>query len=263
LLDLNRHLFEVECSIENPEASQCFQMPSWIPGSYLLREFARYVVSIEAESGGTRKPLEQIDNSTWCCRGAEGEVTVRAQIYALDQSVRGAWLDASRAFVNGTCLFPMPQHRENEAVELYVEPPRHAACEDWRVATAMQPANVDEQGFGSYRAADYDELIDHPIEIGDFESVDFDAAGVPHRLVVAGRFESDLDRVATDLKQLCETHIDFFGRPPPFDRYCFLGLAVGDGYGGLEHRASSSLIFNRDDLPKPGEAGVSTSTRGT
>jgi predicted metalloprotease with PDZ domain len=62
--------------------------------------------------------------------------------------------------------------------------------------------------------------------------------------------------VAADLQQLCEAQIDFFGRPPPFDRYWFLGLAVGDGYGGLEHRASTSLIFSRDDLPKPGESGV-------
>jgi predicted metalloprotease with PDZ domain len=58
------------------------------------------------------------------------------------------------------------------------------------------------------------------------------------------------------LRQLCEAQIDFFGRPPPVDRYLFLGLAVGDGYGGLEHRASSSLVFSRDDLPKPGEADV-------
>ena len=137
LLDLNRHLFEVECTVENPEASQCFQLPSWIPGSYLLREYARYVVSIEAQSRGAPKPLEQIDKSTWCCRGAEGEVTVTARVYALDQSVRGAWLDATRAFFNGTCLFLMPQHRDREPVEVYIEPPRHEACADWRVATAM------------------------------------------------------------------------------------------------------------------------------
>ena len=74
-------------------------------------------------------------------------------------------------------------------------------------------------------------------------------------MVVAGRFESDLERVAVDLKQLCTAQIEFFGTPAPFDRYWLLGLAVGDGYGGLEHRASTSLIFSRDDLPKIGETG--------
>ena len=80
---------------------------------------------------------------------------------------------------------------------------------------------------------------------------------MPHRLVVAGRFESDLDRVATDLALICTTQIEFFGRPAPFDRYWFLGLAVGEGYGGLEHRASTSLIFGRDDLPKAGDVAQS------
>jgi predicted metalloprotease with PDZ domain len=120
----------------------------------------------------------------------------------------------------------------------------------------MRVGDVDAAGFGRYQADNYDELIDHPFEIGSHQVVDFDAAGVPHRLVVAGRFEADLDRVATDLTQLCTAQIDFFGRPPPFAHYIFLGLAVGNGYGGLEHRASSSLVFRRTDLPKAGEPGV-------
>ncbi|HEU4617474.1 MAG TPA: PDZ domain-containing protein [Gammaproteobacteria bacterium] len=256
LADLSRHLFEVECRIDGPAASQRFQMPSWIPGSYLLREFARHVVSLEAEEGGKKLPLEQIDHQTWCCRGAEKQLAVKAKIFALDESVRAAFLDVRRAYFNGPCLFLLPLGREDEEVLLEIEPPRHAAAGDWRVATAMTPEETDRFGFGTYRAANYDELLDHPFEISDFESVEFEAAGVPHRLVVAGRFESDLERVAEDLRRLCETEIQFFGAPAPFDRYCFLGLAVGDGYGGLEHRASSSLIFSRDDLPKPGETGV-------
>jgi predicted metalloprotease with PDZ domain len=254
--DPSRHLFEVECRIDEPDASQRFQMPSWIPGSYLLREFARHIVALEAVSRGRELPLEQLDHNTWCCRGAERELTVTATVYAHDESVRGAFLDTRRAFFNGPCLFLLPLGREEEAVELEIERPRHAAAADWRVATALAPAATDGDGFGGYRAADYDELLDHPCEIGDFESVEFEAGGVPHRLVVAGRFESDLDRVAADLGRLCATQIEFFGAPAPFDRYTFLALAVGEGYGGLEHRASSSLIFNRDDLPKPGEPGM-------
>jgi predicted metalloprotease with PDZ domain len=256
LADLDRHHFEVECRIENPADEQCLSLPSWIPGSYLLREFARYVVDVAAASGERALPLEKVDASTWRCRGAERELTVTATAYALDQSVRGAYIDRRRAYFNGTCIFLLPEGRDEEPIQVTLEAPRREGCEEWRVATAMQPVAVDSRGFGVYQAASYDELIDHPVEIGEYESAQFDAAGVPHRLVVAGRFESDLERVATDLRQLCETHIDFFGRPPPFDRYWFLGLAVGDGYGGLEHRASSSLIFSRDDLPKPGETSV-------
>src|SRR5690606_28799823 len=256
LLDPSRHLFEVELRLENPAASQCVRLPSWIPGSYLLREFARHIVGIRAESGGRAIVIEQADKSSWWCRGAQGELVVTAEIYALDASVRGAFFDTRRAFFNGTSLFLMPQDREHEPVELDLEPPSDPRCAEWRVATAMRPVAVDERGFGRYRAADYDELIDHPFEISAFEQVEFAAGGVPHRLVVAGRFDSDLERVAADLKQLCEAQIGFFGRPAPFDRYWFLCVATGGGYGGLEHRASSSLMFDRDDLPKIGEPGI-------
>jgi predicted metalloprotease with PDZ domain len=256
LADLDRHHFEIECRIDNPAAEQRFSLPAWIPGSYLLRDFARHVVAIAAEGGGRALPAEKVDSGTWIVRGAQGELAVTITVYALDQSVRGAYLDRRRGYFNGPCVFLLPEGRDAEPVELTLERPRTPICDGWQVATAMRAAEVDEAGYGRYEASDYDELLDHPFEISIFESVDFEAAGVPHRLVVAGRFESDLERVAADLKQICEAQIDLFGRPAPFDRYCFLGLAVGDGYGGLEHRASTSLVFSRDDLPKAGEPGV-------
>jgi predicted metalloprotease with PDZ domain len=256
VLDLDRHLFEVECRINDPASRQSISLPSWIPGSYLLREFARYVVGIRAVSAGRPVTIEKVDHGSWVCTGQDGELTVTATIHALDESVRGAWVDRRRVYFNGPCVFLLPASRETDPVELVLEAPAEPGCAGWRVATAMPPQDIDDRGFGVYRAADYDELIDHPVEIGDFASVDWQAAGVAHRLIVAGRYNADLERVAADLRQLCETQIEFFGRPAPFASYLFLGLAVGEGYGGLEHRASSSLIFRRDDLPRPGEPGL-------
>ena len=257
LADLDRHWFEIECRIDDAAAEQRFSLPAWIPGSYLLRDFARHVVSAEAKSGGERLDVAKTGAAEWSVRGSGQALTFTITVYALDQSVRGSYLDRQRGYFNGPCVFVLPAGREAEPIEVTLEPPPHASCADWRVATALLPVAPDERGFGTYSALDYDELLDHPVEISDFESVEFEAAGVPHRLVVAGRFESDLDRVAADLAQICAAQIELFGEPAPFDRYLFLGLAVGDGYGGLEHRASTSLIFGRDDLPKAGEAGPS------
>ncbi len=47
-----------------------------------------------------------------------------------------------------------------------------------------------------------------------------------------------------------------FDDAPPMDRYLFLVNVVGDGYGGLEHRASSALITRRADLPEPGAEDI-------
>jgi predicted metalloprotease with PDZ domain len=253
LADLDRHWFEIECRIEEPAEEQLFSLPAWIPGSYLLRDFARHVVQVAAKSGREPLAVTKTAAATWAVRGAGRTLTFTITVYALDQSVRGAYLDRHRGYFNGPCVFALPEGRDAEPIEVTLEPPPQPLCEDWRVATALARGELDERGFGVYQAQDYDELLDHPVEIGEHESVEFEAGGVPHHLVVAGRFESDLERVAVDLKQLCTAQIEFFGTPAPFDRYWFLGLAVGDGYGGLEHRASTSLIFSRDDLPKIGE----------
>ena len=257
LADLNRHHFEVQCRVLNPHREQRFTLPSWIPGSYLLREYARHIVRIRAESDGRAVAIEKIAKSTWRCRDAGACLTVTIEVFALDGSVRGAYLDGRRGYFNGTCLFLSPDGREDEPAQLLIERPGDARCARWRVATAMTAETVDEAGFGTYTAGTYEELIDHPVEISDFTEITFEAHAVPHRLILAGRHRTDPRRIAADLSQLCGAHIELFGTPPPFDAYCFLGLAVGDGYGGLEHRASSSLIFRRDDLPKVGESGVS------
>ena len=257
IADLDRHLFEIDCRIDDPTPEQRFTLPAWIPGSYLLREFARFVVGVEASSGGQAIAVEKTESSAWVVRGARADLTLTIKVYALDQSVRGAYLDRRRAYFNGPCVFVLPDGRDEQPSEVTLEQPTSPLCEGWRVATALQRVDVSNEGFGVYRAADYDELLDHPVEIGDFESVEFEAAGVPHHLVIAGRFESDLERIAADLKLLCETQIEFFGKPAPFDRYWFLCLTTGgDGWGGLEHRSSTSLIFGRDDLPKVGETAV-------
>jgi len=257
--DLNRHIYEVECLVENPDEDQLITLPSWIPGSYLLREFARHVVSIRATSNGRELVVEKLDKGTWSCRGAKKELAVTIQVYALDRSVRGAYLDETRSFFNGTCLFLCPKGHEDQPVELLIKVPADSRCTKWRVATSMRCSDVDNNGFGLYEAENYDELIDHPFEISYHDVIAFEAGGVPHEFIIAGRHEADLERVATDLCLLCETHNRFFGKTAPFESYRFLGLAVGDGYGGLEHRASSSLIFNRSDLPTRQESGVSAS----
>ncbi|HEU5282951.1 MAG TPA: PDZ domain-containing protein, partial [Burkholderiales bacterium] len=111
-------------------------------------------------------------------------------------------------------------------------------------------------GFGAYRAAEYHELIDHPVEMGTFSLAAFDACGVRHEIAITGRHDADLERLCRDMKRLCEWHIRLFGEPPPMQRYLFLITALGEGYGGLEHRASTALLCSRHDLPKPGASEV-------
>ena len=266
------HHFEVSCTVPCPAAGgQRFALPAWIPGSYLIREFARHVIAIRAEAGGKPVRLDKLDKHTWQAAPVKNgtALTVTMTVYAWDLSVRGAHLDATHGFFNGTSVFLRVLGQEDAPCLVDLQPPAGREFKGWRVATSLPPARGERGergaakalGFGLYRAANYDELIDHPVEMGTFTHFSFEAGGVPHEVAITGRHDCDTERLAADLAKICTAQIDFFGRPAPMARYVFLVTAVGDGYGGLEHRASTALICKRADLPARGDAGISDGYR--
>jgi predicted metalloprotease with PDZ domain len=256
------HVFEVVCTVDDPSPEgQAFALPAWIPGSYLIRDFARHVVSVTARSRGRPVSIDKVDKHTWVAASASGPLTVAIEVYAWDLSVRGAHLDTTHGFFNGTSVFLRVLGREERRCELEIRPPRGARYRSWRVATTMPRAGAAPSRFGTYRAANYDALIDHPVEMGTFSSAAFSAGGVAHEVAVTGRQSADFERLRRDLKRMCETHSRLFGEPAPFERYTFLVTAIGEGYGGLEHRASTALLCSRDDLPQPGVSAVTESYR--
>jgi predicted metalloprotease with PDZ domain len=261
--DPHAHLFEVSCTVDAPASGgQRFRLPSWIPGSYLIREFARHFVSVHAHCDGRPVGIVKESKDTWRADPCAGPLTVTADVYAYDLSVRAAYLDGTRAYFNGTSVFLCPEGREAAPCRVEIVAPEGRS--GWRVATTLAADGAAPWGFGFYRAADYDELIDHPVEISDFAHVAFEAGGAVHDVVISGRHDADLDRLATDLARICRFQIELFDGPgarAPFDRYLFQVLALGDGYGGLEHRASTSLVCARRDLPRRGVAKITDEYR--
>jgi len=249
IADVHSHSFAVTLTIPNPAAEQIVSLPAWIPGSYLLREFARQLSGLTARQGSRELTVEQLDKATWrvACSG-RAALCMSYRVHAFDNSVRAAFLDAQRGFFNGTslCLRVHGREQQAHALELARLPL------GWEVATAMPAA-----GKG-YLAADYDELVDHPFELGNFWRGRFEAGGVEHQIVVAGALPSfDGTRLLADTQVICKTLIDFWHDALPFSSYTFLLNAVDEGYGGLEHRASTALIAPRRDLPRLGQPETS------
>ncbi len=257
------HLFEVSLTIADPyPAGQRFMLPVWIPGSYMIREFARHIVTLTAASNGQAVTIDKIDKATWQAAPVNGPLVVTYQVYAWDLSVRAAHLDETHGFFNGTSVFLVALGHEDRACEVEILPPAGERYAGWRVATALTSANPlaadATKVFGTFTAANYDELIDHPVEMGTFTHATFDACGVTHHIAITGRHRADMTRLCTDFKRFCEWQIKLFEpetAAAPMPEYWFLVMAVGDGYGGLEHRASTALICNRDDLPTALQAG--------
>ncbi len=256
------HLFEVVLRIARPAPEgQVLTLPAWIPGSYMIRDFARNIVTLHASSGGKRVAAEKTDKQTWRCAAANGELEVSYQVYAWDLSVRAAHLDTTHGYFNGTSLFLKVVGQEHVGCSVEILPPEGEAYRNWRVATTLPVDGAEHLGFGRYRAADYEELVDHPVEMGAFTFVSFEAAGTPHEIAITGRHQADTERLCRDLQAICEYQIGLFGELPPMERYLFQVLAVGDGYGGLEHRSSTSLICKRTDLPRADDKEVSEGYR--
>ena len=244
------HLFQVTVTISNPDpAGQVLWLPAWIPGSYMIRDFAKNIVTLSASCESNDLIVTKLDKQTWQCTPCSETLVIKYTVYAGDMSVRTAHLDTTHAFYNGSSVFLAVKGQEQQPHAVNIQRPEGEQYRDWRVATSLLRHDTELFKPGTYLATDYDELIDHPVEMGTFAEASFEATGTPHHIIISGQHQTDMQRLCADVKKICETHINMFGELPKMERYVFLLTVVGDGYGGLEHRNSTALICSRKDLP--------------
>ena len=260
------HLFGVHLRISSPKKQQRLRLPVWIAGSYLVREFSQHLQALTAKQGRTPCQITQCSKNEWLVESdGKRPLELNYQIYAFDASVRTAFLDNTRGFFNPTSLCLQVVGGEDEIQTISVERPTAPAFNAWRLSTALPARQIDARGFGRYTARNYGELADSPFTLGDFYVSRFKVSGVPHELVVTGIGNHtapgfDVKKLVADTRRICETEITFWhGKQPqrqlPFDRYVFMLHATENGYGGLEHIASTALICQRADLPLTAVAG--------
>ncbi|MBU3578842.1 M61 family metallopeptidase [Polynucleobacter sp. 73C-SIWE] len=255
--NLHSHRYQVKLHIANPSPEgQVLQMPAWIPGSYLIRDFSKQIESIEAYSVSAKKklPLEKINNDQWRLPKTTGAIEVITTVYAYDSSVRAAYLDTERGFFNASslCFEVIGQH--DLPCSLALAAPDATFADHWSVQTSLRAAKTNERGFGFYLAQNYDDLLDHPVALGEFQIVHWKSNNVPHSIAIQGCINPvDAKRLAQDLQVICTSTINLFEpktKQPPFRDYLFLVNAVLNGYGGLEHRNSTALLCRRDQIPQ-------------
>lgn len=250
----NAHLYDVEIVIEHPSPEgQVVSLPNWIPGSYLIRDFSKNLIELSAtDQHGASLSVVPLNKSSWQIEARKEPITISYQVYAWDLSVRGAHFDQSHAFFNATSTFlAIEGQRENTCdIELIASP--YAQAEEWEVATTLPINSVDENGFGRYHAPNYKALLEYPVEMGNFHQIEFEACGIPHRMVLTGKIEFnavDQTKLVEDLIQICGTELGLMGQPYPIEQYLFQVTVTEKDYGGLEHLDSTALICARGDLP--------------
>ena len=243
--DPKAHQWHITLKFQNPsDSSVVLKLPNWVPGSYLIRDFSRHIITISAECDGQPAALSQTAKNIWQTSPKSGHWVIRYTAYAFDLSVRGSFLDTNRGFFDGSCLFFSIEGRLKDTHSLsFNDLPK-----EWRIATSMP-----RTGSNAFQTASYHDLIDHPVELGNIEFLDFEAGGIPHRIALSGHYpDFDRDRLVSDIRTICETELAMFPSPAPFTHYLFL-LHVGDNiYGGLEHISSTALLADRHSLPPHG-----------
>lgn len=248
--DYRQHLIHVTLRFV-ADPTQVLSLPTWIPGSYLIREFSKHIESVRAyDEEGRLLEIQKFEKNKWRLFNTDHElITVEYDVYAYDLSVRGAYVDQNRLYVNPACACLGLEGQEDKAVEVELFLPDE--LKHFQLATGMASKSLVKGRF-TLKAKNYAELIDAPFELAEQTRFGFEANGIPHEFVVSGKHAMNAARMQQDIEKICATEISMFGSAP-FLNYTFMTMATANSYGGLEHPNSTSLISPREDLPKANE----------
>ena len=235
------HYFEVEMALSGfGKQYTDVKMPVWAPGSYLVREFAKNVEGFEAKAGTAALRTEKVDKNTWrVFHPRAKDFAVRYRVYAYELSVRTSFLDAAHGYLNGTSVFMYPAEEKSLTSTLTVQP-----AQGWtQVTTSLKP--IAGGAPFTFRATNYDELADSPIEIGTHQVLSFQANGIPHTIAMFGKARYDEAKLLSDMQRVCEEAHRVVSQNP-LDRYVFIIHNIERGTGGLEHLYSTTLSVSRN-----------------
>ncbi|MFD2161924.1 M61 family metallopeptidase [Paradesertivirga mongoliensis] len=230
------HYADVEMNIKGINSSSIdLRMPVWAPGSYLVREFAKNVEGFSARtSSNTRLSSSKINKNTWRISGISNkDITINYRIYAFELSVRTSFVDVSHAFLSPSGLFMYPDGQISSPSTVTIKP-----YQDWKkISTGLEPVKGQANTF---YAPNYDILYDSPLEVGNHDTFEFEAAGVKHEVAMYGGGNYDKKQLSADITKIVEAETDIFDGNPN-KRYVFIVHNTLAGGGGLEHLNSTVL----------------------
>ena len=141
------HEWHITLSFTQPNDYETeISLPNWVPGSYLIRDFARHITHISARCDDKAQLLTQTSKNHWQTPALSGAWEIYYTVYAFDLSVRGSFLSTERVFFDGACLFLKVHGQE--------EQPHHVACpplpHTWQSATTRPQSSATPFQTASY-----------------------------------------------------------------------------------------------------------------
>jgi len=233
------HLLQIQIELPAGATSRKLQLPVW-NALYQVRDFAQYINWVRAKGpSGTALSVRKIDKTTWQIDGTNDGAVFEYEVVADEPGPYGAQINANHAFLNlAEVLMYLPEYRASPTQLRFASVPA-----GWKFATAMTGSE------NAYRAANYDQLVDSPVEAGTFQEADFDDGGGHYRVVVdAERSDYDMERIVGEVRRIVAAATTWMN-DRPFASYLFLyHFPRGPGGGGMEHAYSTAIDLNAQSL---------------
>lgn len=273
ITDPKSHYAEVTLRLEDvTPGSIDVYMPVWTPGSYLVREFSKNVESASARGLSldeskmlfAEEPLnfgspiapKKLDKNTWRLTIPKGVAAVefRYSVYCFELSVRTSFIDEDQALLNMASVLMTVKGSEHLGGDLAIDYP----VRWFKTATALNQSSYESAVDREYTQAElgsmmrhadftypnFDDLVDAPVQLGNFPVFKFDVNGTPHEVAMVGRNNADLEKLRDDMQLMCRTMAKVVN-DHPCNRYTFIVQNIEAGGGGLEHKNSTVLMMSR------------------
>ncbi len=246
LLHPEQHMLHVHIEVPRGAKVLELQLPVW-NAIYQVRDFSQYVNWVRARAhNGRLLEVRKLDKSRWQVLGAEDGAFVDYEIFADAGAPFGAQLNPHHAFLNlaEVLMYPVDL-RSRPVIVTFDEVPQ-----GWKAATPL-----GESSGWSFRADNYDRLVDSPVEIGDFKEADFDEGGGHYRVIVdAEPADFDMEKIVSMLHKIVAAATSWM-QDRPFDTYMFIyHFPHGPAGGGMEHAYSTAISLNAEELARaPGD----------
>ena len=243
------NLVKVTLKLQRPKGKDSLQvfLPSWSPGSYLMREYARHIRWFKAgQENGEELFYTQMAKGVWeidwkksNLKSPQEAFEVSYEVYCKELTVRTSHVDINHAYLQGPTYLMgvMGESLDKPTIEFRFPP-------SWsKLTTGLKDISQKREVF-LYEAPNYDELLDSPVEIGCHETDGFEFQGKAHHLAHSGELYPHRQNIKADMKKVVETVAKHFNNELPYDQYVFITHFAPKIYGGLEHLNSTVLQFD-------------------
>ncbi len=220
-------------------------MPVWTPGSYLVREFAKNVESVNLEINGKAASVLKSDKNTWTIPVKKGDkIKFSYTVYCYEMSVRTSYIDEDQALLNLASVCAFIEGKEKSKIYCSVELPKtwNDIVSHVDVITSDRIKGTPHEVMLTFE--NYDEMVDSPIQMGNFEVFEFIVNQVVHRVAMVGQHNAQINKLKLDMQKICQTMVNIIGEMP-CKTYTFIIQNVEAGGGGLEHKNGSTLMMSR------------------